>query len=102
MATETQTGETNSRDDQLYTFEDIPMYARVYYLGRTGWVVGKGGDVSDMSDGDHIKIQYDEEYAGRKASKLHKKLVNSALAKQERLWVDFGFRLDDIEPTDYQ
>lgn len=74
---------------QVYTFDDVPMYCRVYYMGRLGWVVGKGDDVREDSSGRHIKIQYKEEYAGRKVSRVHEKLVNKFLRKREKLWVDF-------------
>jgi hypothetical protein len=84
-----------AEEGQLYTFDDIPKYCRVYYMGRLGWVVQKGYNVRDNNGDRHIKIQYKEKHAGKKYSKVHEKLVNKFLRKQKRLWVDFDKQFEE-------
>lgn len=108
MNTKTKTDDNDPEDsenvaegaepDQLYTFDDIPLYARVYYMGRLGWVIKKGEDiVNTVSDSRHLKIQYKEKHANRKHSHVHEKLVNKFLRKQERLWVDFEHNFETYD-----
>lgn len=85
------------KEGQLYTFDDVPKYRRVYYMGRLGWVVQKGHTVREGSDGRHIKIQYKEKHANRKYSKIHEKLVNRFLRNKKRLWVDFDGRFEEYK-----
>lgn len=89
-----------AEEGQLYTFEDVPLYARVYYMGRLGWVTEKGHGVRQGS-GKHIRIQYKETHAGRKESRLHEKLVNKFLRKKKRLWVDFDRQFEVFEDNPY-
>jgi len=97
MGTTTTATSKGANDDQMFTFEDIGLYMKCEYRGHRGWIVEKGDHVSkrDNTDASHIKIKYDpgEEVAGRDESRLHERIVNKALRKDGRLWVDFGHRM---------
>lgn len=87
--------DNNYVEGQPFGFDDVPMYCRVYYMGRLGWIIEKGEDVRKDASGRHVKIQYKEEYAGRKHSNVHEKLVNKFLRKKEKLWVDFDHQFTE-------
>ena len=96
MSTTSNEVSKGAKSDQIFTFEDVELYMKCEYRGHRGWVIAKGDDVSNHgSDARHIKIKYDpgEELAGRDESRLHERIVNKALRKNGRLWVDFGHRM---------
>lgn len=94
----TPTNKSNDDEsEQLFTYDDIPLYARVYHNGKLGWVTMKGEDALDRASGNHIRIQYKHKFANRKRSHLHEKVVNTFLEKQETLWVDFDYKFTSYE-----
>ena len=97
MGTQATMASKGAKSDQMFTFEDLELYMKCEYRGHRGWIIEKGEQVSNSgaSNARHIKIKYDpgEELAGRDESRLHERIVNKALRKNGRLWVDFGHRM---------
>lgn len=81
-------------EEQLFDFDDIELYTRVYWRGRPGWILDKGYHVSDGDpDARHILVQYEGNYDGRREANIHENIVNKYLADGRKLWVDFDEHL---------
>lgn len=93
--------DTSEENTMMFTFDDIPLYARCEYRGHKAWILDKGDHIMDNSSGRHLLIQYDEKMAGRDESKLHEKVVTRKLKQNDgELWIDFNHRLFDTAPEE--
>lgn len=77
-------------DESLFTFDDIPENAHVYFRGISGWVTKMGDDVAPQVNARHIEISLQESIGGRDTIRLHERLVNKYLHEKRRLWVNLG------------
>lgn len=82
---------------QVYTYEDVPKYCRVYYRGTPGFVIDKGDHMKD-GDARHIQVEFDEPIGNANSTDtrlIHENVVNKYLYQKKTLWIDFEHRLNE-------
>ena len=86
---------SNDTDNQLLTYDDIPIYTPVRYRGVSGQVIDKGPRVVPGTNTPMLRIALDEKPPGGEGKDyvIAEETVNRHLREQRTLWVDFGFRV---------
>jgi len=102
LSTEQRTSKNGGTNKQVFTFDDIDKYTRIYWKGQPGWVLDKGPHVQPaVKDARHLYIEFEDEQSGKQDSRMfHEKIVNKYLREKRLLWVDFGDRLFPVEQHD--
>lgn len=88
-------------DDQVMTFDDVPLYAYCILRGDPAFVLDKGDHLDDR-DGRHLMLSFTPR-SSRKSDQinLHERVVNKYLHENKHFFVDFTEDVPEGVRNDY-